>query len=188
MAFPYVPYDWNPGDVLTEARMDNLESQFQSVLDLLTTRGDLPYRGAATWERLAAGAQGTILEMGANDPFWGTSPARLTVAETEVFNGVSPGAWTDLDLSGTIGGGSAIVLLKSTETGNAGSEEIFVRKNGDTDEFFAPGNPYSTNSALVGQNSTYHGSVIVATDSAGIIEWRTRNNRTVTVDVIAYIK
>jgi len=70
MAFPYVDHTWAVGNVLTIARMNNLESQFQSILDLLTTRGDISYRGAATWERLAKGTEGQYLRQGANDPAW----------------------------------------------------------------------------------------------------------------------
>jgi len=77
MAFPYVPNyggNWQTGVVgatpITEAALDNLETQFQSIIDLLTTRGDISYRGAATWERLAKGTEGQFLRQGANDPAW----------------------------------------------------------------------------------------------------------------------
>ncbi len=77
MAFPYAPNyggNWQTGagggTPITEAALDNLETQFQSVIDLLTTRGDIPYRGAATWERLAKGTEGYFLRQGANDPAW----------------------------------------------------------------------------------------------------------------------
>tara|TARA_Y100001963_G_scaffold90286_1_gene124520 strand:+ start:5681 stop:7444 length:1764 start_codon:yes stop_codon:yes gene_type:complete len=36
-----------------------------------TTRGDIIYRGASADERLAKGASGKVLKMGANDPEWG---------------------------------------------------------------------------------------------------------------------
>ena len=77
MVFPYVPNyggNWQTGagggTPITEAALDNLETQFASVLALLTTRGDIIYRGAATWERLAKGTQNYFLKQGANDPFW----------------------------------------------------------------------------------------------------------------------
>ena len=35
-------------------------------------RGDVIVRGASTWERLAKGAEGTVLKMTATDPTWGT--------------------------------------------------------------------------------------------------------------------
>jgi hypothetical protein len=40
------------------------------ALTLLTTRGDIIYRGASTWARLAKGTSGQVLTMGANDPAW----------------------------------------------------------------------------------------------------------------------
>ena len=108
MAFPYVDHTWAAGHLLSIARMNNLESQFQSVLDLLTTRGDISYRGAATWERLAKGNPGQFLEQGANDPFW----ADIDEATMEYFvpifggfdvdyrganiNGVGDDAWMAL--------------------------------------------------------------------------------------------
>jgi len=85
MVFPYAPYDWNPGDVITEARMDNLETQFASILALLTTRGDLPYRGAATWERLAKGTENYYLKQGANDPYWATAPTNKLLTHTRAL-------------------------------------------------------------------------------------------------------
>ena len=186
MAFPYVDHTWSVGNVLTIARMNNLESQFQSLLDLLTTRGDITYRGAATWERLAKGTEGQYLRQGANDPEWG-SP--LTVAETEVFNGTSPTAWTDLDLSGTIGANPALVLLK-IYPGEIGIT-CAVRKNGDTDEFYSDSNPAYTCGAalLINKSDLIHEVAIVATNADGIIEWRTgAATAGTTIDIIGYIK
>jgi len=40
------------------------------LLSLLTTRGDMIRRSSTTWERVAAGAQYTVLAMGADDPAW----------------------------------------------------------------------------------------------------------------------
>lgn len=183
MAFPYVPYDWNPADVLTEARMDNLESQFQSILDLLTNRGDISYRGAATWERLAKGAQYQSLLQGVNDPYWGNV---LTVAETEVHAAAAPTTWTDLDLSAILGVeiGPAIVMLKFTETADVSNPLVAVRKNGDTDEFFVAG---GIACGEAGQNSVYHVVLLSATDADGVVEWRAQAAGAMTVDVIAYI-
>lgn len=65
MAFPYVDHTWAAGHVLSIARMNNLESQFQSILDLLTTADDIPYAtGAGAWARLAVAAS-TIIGKGA---------------------------------------------------------------------------------------------------------------------------
>ncbi len=164
-------------------------SAYQAIT-LLTTRGDIIYRNATVWARLAKGSSGQVLTMDANDPTWGTAGATLTVSETEVFNGNSPGAsaWTDLDLSGTVGSQVTLVLLKIT--GDAGGA-FAVRKNGDTDEFFS--GTMDVNAAGVALirpfGTTVHEAVWVATDSAGKIEWKYEiATDPVTIDIIAYIK
>ena len=152
---------------------------------LLTTRGDILYRGASVAARLAKGTAGYYLKQGANDPEWAAQAGiNLTVGETEVFNGNSPNSWTDLDLSGTIGAQASLVVLKIYVDN---SLVTAVRKNGDTDEF------YSTTTqnfgAAHGENVTgVHIVLVVATDAAGIIEWKTQSaTANSTVDVIAYI-
>ena len=57
---------------LSAANLDHLETQYDEVLAILTARGDLPYRGATTWERLAKGTAGQFLQQGTNDPLWAT--------------------------------------------------------------------------------------------------------------------
>lgn len=74
MGFPYVKNAaWVSGGApgIDAAALNNLESQFDSLIALLTTRGDLTFRGAATWERLAKGVAGQVLVQGANEPAWG---------------------------------------------------------------------------------------------------------------------
>ena len=92
MAFPYVKTNWVATVTpLSEANMDHLETQFDDVIALLTTRGDIPYRGAATWERLAKGGEGDFLKQGTNDPYWDTvltvvrKTADQTVNNSEVL-------------------------------------------------------------------------------------------------------
>lgn len=46
---------------------------------ILTTRGDLIYRGASDWGRLAKGAAGQVLTQGASDPAWATPYVGPTV-------------------------------------------------------------------------------------------------------------
>ena len=48
------------------------ELTLSEVLDLVgsAARGDIFYRGASTWARLAKGPQGYVLGQGANDPAW----------------------------------------------------------------------------------------------------------------------
>jgi len=112
--------------------------------------------------------------------------ALLTVAETQVYAAAPPVAWTDLDLSATIGAKACLVFLKITETANVSALLISVRKNGDTDEFTA-GAAHNIASVLAGQNSTYHVVVAVFTDAAGIIEWKSNAANACTVDVMGYV-
>lgn len=114
--------------------------------------------------------------------------ASLTVSETEVFNGTSPTSWTDLNLSSTVGSQSTLVLLKIRD-GSSGST-IAVRKNGDTDVFYNTSIPQGSGYGVAAFTSlsTLLAVLLVATDSAGKIEWRTEVARTITIDIIAYIK
>jgi len=107
--------------------------------------------------------------------------ATLTVAETEVFDGNSPDAWTDLDLSAVVGANPALVLLKIY----ADNRTFAVRKNGDTDEFYVAA-PDGASAGV--QGGTIHMALLVATDAAGIIEWICSGAVATTVDIIAYIK
>ena len=110
--------------------------------------------------------------------------AALTVAQTEVFVGASPIAWTDLDLSGTIGANSALVLLKFARTA-AGTTYYAIRKNGDVDEFYSG----AVNGCATGIGSTtLWGVFLVATDANGVIEWKSGAAVDTTIDVITYIK
>ncbi len=58
---------------------------------LLTTRGDLPYRGASTWQRLAKGTAGQVLTMGADDPTWSADllSSTLTTRGDIIYRGAS---------------------------------------------------------------------------------------------------
>jgi len=102
-----------------------------------------------------------------------------------VFNGTSPLAWTDLDLSAVIGAYQCEVVLKAyqSDTGDA----IAFRTNGDTDEF------YDLNGRLVAQGcSAFCGGanyklVLAISDAAGIIEWMATAGRVnTTVEVISW--
>jgi len=110
---------------------------------------------------------------------------RPTIAQTEVFTGNSPTAWTDLDLSAVVGANLAIVLLKITLA--AGGARVAVRKNGDTDDQYSG---TATGAGGAGQatlDATKFTVLIAVTDSAGIIEWITNDAVAATVDIIAYL-
>lgn len=107
----------------------------------------------------------------------------LTVAETEVFTGQSPIAWTDLDLNATIGARASLVLIKIN---SANARDMAVRKKGDTDEFYAA-TTTAKGAACAEGDGTFHVVFIVATDNAGVMQWITEAATAMTIDVIAYI-
>ncbi len=152
---------------------------------LLTTRGDIIYRNATVPARLAKGTSGHVLTMGANDPAW-SAPLSLTVAETQVFSGASPSpsAWTDLDLSGTIGSNPALVLLKCYNA--SGTTAAFgFRINGDTEPDFIYDHPLSCR-----MTTLKFAYAFAIADSSGIVEWYfdQSGQASTTIDVVAYIK
>ncbi|MCK5236282.1 MAG: hypothetical protein KAR06_04775 [Deltaproteobacteria bacterium] len=117
------------------------------------------------------------------------SGAGLTVAETEVFNGASPQAFTDLDISAVVGSNVAFVILKVGTTDDDVNPTF--RQNGDT-EITEPSSfllgPFAANIMMCDNNFAHFGYVICITDASGIIEWATDESQTVTIDVVAFIK
>ena len=189
MVFPYVPNyggTWQTGapgaTPITEAALDNLETQFASLIALLTIRGDMIYRGAATWERLAKGTEGRYLRQGANDPGWSDL---VIVAETEAFASAAAPVdnFTDLDLSAIVGTGEALVLIKVTN-GVANIRAVMFRVNGDAE----PTTGQGSGCAAITNAANDIGYIIIATDAGGIVEWTGTNaGQTTTLDVVAYI-
>lgn len=157
---------------------------------LLTAAGDIIYAsGVSTPAKLAKGANGEVLTLAAGLPSWGAAAAgaALTVAETEVYNGAAPTSWTDLDLSGTIGSNTALVLLKINYA-DYDIGAIAVRKNGETDEFYTDEN-WGYGVARGSHAGGVHMVLLVATDTSGVIEWKCMVARDpTTVDIMAYIK
>lgn len=159
-----------------------------------TTKGDiLVATGASAPARLGVGTDTHVLTADAAEDAgvkWAAAAgggATLTVTETQVFAGAPPAAWTDLDLSGTIGSQATLVWLKFCTASGSILNCVAVRKNGDTDEFF---HTTASGCALGDQNlEALHVVLLVATDAAGIIEWRTETQPgDARVDVMGYIK
>ena len=103
--------------------------------------------------------------------------ATLTIAETVVFNGTASTTYTDLDLSSVVGANSALVLLHVDS--NAAGTDVYVKRNGSTLGEAVGG------VATSGANPCY---LLVATDTAGIIEWRQSAAEASVVTIVAYIK
>ena len=53
---------------------------------ILTSRGDIIYRGSSNWQRLPKGSSGQVLTMGASDPKWEALPQYVTVASDQIYH------------------------------------------------------------------------------------------------------
>lgn len=138
---------------------------------------------------LTAGS-GHAVKVGANEVLTtASSLLALTTTQTEVYSGDTPSssAWTDLDLSSTIGANKALVLLKFCETEAGTNYRFAVRANGDGDALYQSG----SNGANIADCGTtnYFSTAICATDTSGVIEWYASDtSKACTIDLIAYIK
>ncbi len=69
------------------------ECTLSEILDFIgsAARGDLLYRGASGWARLAKGTSGYVLSQGADDPAWASDPivAALTTRGDLLYRGAS---------------------------------------------------------------------------------------------------
>ncbi len=89
----------------TAAAGDGEECTLSEILDFVgsAARGDLLTRGAATWSRLAKGAQGSIFYAGADDPAW-LSPG--SAGQALISNGASANpSWDSSRLDGWVAAG-----------------------------------------------------------------------------------
>jgi len=97
----------------------------QVPLGVLTTRGDIPFRNANTWDRLPKGTTNQVLVQGANDPAWTTRSYALEFAldgsGVTILTGFKPGL--EAPVAGTI---TAARLMSMDNT--SGSISISVYK------------------------------------------------------------
>lgn len=108
-------YVANGVTTILNADIDDIAmSAAQIPINILTTRGDLMYRGANYPSRLAKGSANTILAMGADDPTW------ITVANALAVIGNTQGQILYRDGSGwtVLSAGTSGYVLK---TGGAGA-------------------------------------------------------------------
>jgi hypothetical protein len=150
--------------------------EIDSALDIAAMAG---LANTKVWQGNAAGRPVEV------DP--PAAGAVLVVAETEVFNGAAPVAWTDLDLSGTIGAQATLVILKVECTTVAAHPAVAFRRNGDTDQLYYAGSK-GCSLAEVAQTYTLHVIYLTLSDTSGVIEWICETTETIVIDVIAYIK
>jgi hypothetical protein len=115
---------------------------------------------------------------------WISGEVGTKFSNTEVFNGTSPSTWTDLDLSSVVGAKQRVVLLRFSTTGT--SIALAIKTKGDT-KTYTTNSSYSSNSAMYIPNNTYSGTLIVKTDTSGVIQWYTSGSVAgVMIDVLAY--
>lgn len=157
-----------------------------NFVDLDTTKADLAspvFTGSPT---LPTGTVATTQSANDNSTKVATTAyadARATgFSTTEVFNGTSPAAFTDLDLSSVVGTAQRMVLLKFISSG--GNVGIAIKTNGDADSYEYNGGFSGISNVLLTANKA--GTTIVKTDTSGVIEWYTSSAQAFTVDVLAY--
>jgi hypothetical protein len=88
----YTKTIWKSGAApgISADKLNKLETQYDCAKDdldnhigILTTRGDIPYRGANGWTRLGHDGAGKVLTMGTYDPVWST-PYTGPTTQTDV--------------------------------------------------------------------------------------------------------
>ena len=67
---------------ISAINLNNLETQYDGIQAILTTRGDIFYRNATVLDRLPAGTEGYLLQMGASDPQWYASVLHKKIRKT----------------------------------------------------------------------------------------------------------
>lgn len=116
----------------------------------------------------------------------GGGGVNLTVSGAVVFNGASPTSWTDLDLSGTVGAKTTLVILAIDSTSDL--DAVSVRMNGDSANYFDIADEANAYGCALGHHDDSTPLVLICvTDSSGVIEWITESTQTATVTIIAYI-
>lgn len=114
--------------------------------------------------------------------------AGTSFSTTQVFTGASPTTYTDLDLSGVIGATQKLVLLKIVNNANQ-SMNVTFRTNGDSSMFAPDGNSGLYGGTAGGGTYGTAGlacTVIVKTDTAGVVEWKRSGADSSTITVEAY--
>lgn len=108
----------------------------------------------------------------------------FTVTSIEVFNGVAPTEWTDIDISPAVGENYAMAILKIHPLSSNIGLLAYFRQNGDTTDYLFG----SDTENMVSLGSSGAGQVIIYTDSIGIIEWKSYDPAYTKIEVVAYIR
>lgn len=122
---------------------------------------------------------------------WDTvpTPTIFNYSGASVYNAASPGSYTDLDLSGTVGANRCMVFLKVTCL--ASTQTYGFRTNGESAD------PGALGTAEIGGGcnllrliTNSIGYIWMMTDTGGIVEWKSHENsgNTTQIHLMGYIK
>lgn len=101
-------------------------------------------------------------------PFRRNSIFMPAVPGTLVFTGNAPiGAFTDLDMSATVGSNRAVCLFRVHNNDGALTNQIYFRENGVTDSIGLAAAAAGT----VPAGGTYSNYYVCSCDANGIVEW-----------------
>lgn len=114
-----------------------------------------------------------------------TTFATFNYSGAKVFDNNAPAAWTDLDLSGTVGTARVLVLLKVKGDDVGGNDTYRFREDDEAGDVPAAALGVSV-IALLAQNEVAY--IWIMTDATGIIEWISSNQRNTEIYVLAYMK
>ena len=103
----------------------------------------------------------------------------------QIFSGIGPADWTDLDLSSYVGSNHALVLIKVK--GASGHSVNIFRPNGDTDEYWRCSDLSDMGAQGHKGECAEAGLIVVETDANGIVEWKNRE-RDVTLTLLGYVR
>lgn len=106
-----------------------------ALRSLLSTRGDIPYRGASVWERRGLGTYGQILKSDGVDPVWGTLSGGINYI-TNYDAGANVSGWDEyadtaglLPVDGTGGTHTGVTWTRSTSTPLRGAASFLLAKD-----------------------------------------------------------
>lgn len=103
---------------------------------ILTTRGDLPYRGASDWTRLAIGTSGKFLKSDGTDPGWATittgDVSGYSAAQTAFTSKTASYTATVGDFFIAVSAASSFTVTLYAASGNSGKVLHFKRTDATT--------------------------------------------------------
>lgn len=122
-----------PAEVLTDIGAQASDADLSAIAGLAGVRGDIIYRDATQWQRLAKGTSGQVLTMGANDPAW--SASATSAPTVQIFTSGSGTYTTPANCTAILvravagGGGGAGAGASTAPAGSTGGTTTFNSVN-----------------------------------------------------------